>query len=382
MQQLRKKIGIDARFYGPSRKGLGRYTQEIVDRVVSDRNNDYVVFLSCDNFDEFKIDGANVKKVLADVRWYTFAEQFLLPRMIAREKLDLMHWPHFNVPLFCPVNFVVTIHDLILTKFPTVKASTLRPVFYWFTNLAYRLVISSAVYRAKKIIAVSQFTKDDLIKHFRLPDEKIVVTHLGVAQVFTTADTMSATDILSKYGIKQSFLLYVGNAYPHKNLEGLIKIFPEIKKLRPEMQLVLVGKDDYFYDRVKAFAREYDTSGNDMLFPGFVPDADLIYFYRHALAYVFPSQYEGFGLPPLEAMALGCPVISSNKASMPEILGDAALYFNPNDEIEMISQILKMVDNDDLRNELLEGGKEQVKKYDWGKCAEETLKIYKQISKS
>lgn len=188
---------------------------------------------------------------------------------------------------------------------------------------------------------------------------------------------IQALDILGRHGVRNDFLLYVGNAYPHKNLEGLIKIWPQLKKENKNLQLVLVGKDDYFYERVKLFAEKYNKDGQSIIFPGFLPDKDLIYFYQNALAYIFPSRYEGFGLPPLEAMAQGCPVISSNQASMPEILGEAAVYFDPDKEDEMIEVISKIINDPPLRSDLRVKGLEQVEKYSWEKCASETLNIYK-----
>ncbi|MCX6796292.1 MAG: glycosyltransferase family 1 protein, partial [Candidatus Falkowbacteria bacterium] len=247
----KKRIGIDARFYGPANKGLGRYTQEIVDRVTAvDKNNDYVIFLARENFDNFQPAGANVKKVLADVRWYTLGEQIIMPKLIKQEKIDLMHFPHFNVPWFCPFNYLVTIHDLILMKFPTVKASTLNPLFYWFKNLAYRLIISRAVRKAQLVMAVSEFTKKDILEKFKIKADKIQVTYLGVADAFLSS-AATKSDVLDKHNIKQPYLLYVGNAYPHKNLEWLIWAFSELNKKHPDLQLVLVGKEDYFYKRLK-----------------------------------------------------------------------------------------------------------------------------------
>ena len=154
-----KRIGIDARFYGPIGKGLGRYTQEVVDRVTClDKESEYIIFLSKENFKEFVSDNPKVKKVLADVRWYTLAEQIIMPYLIWRARLDLMHFPHFNVPVLTPVKFVVTIHDLILTKFPTIRATTLNPIFYKIKNWVYKIVIWLAIKRAKEVIAVSCFT--------------------------------------------------------------------------------------------------------------------------------------------------------------------------------------------------------------------------------
>ncbi|MCK4554625.1 hypothetical protein KAU19_06750, partial [Candidatus Parcubacteria bacterium] len=163
-----KRIGIDARFYGPIGKGLGRYTQEIVDNIIkidtsagstpaggqaAQVKNEYVIFLNNNNFNQFVCGSDKVKKVLADVRWYSLSEQIKMPWLIWREHLDLMHFPHFNVPIFCPTKFIVTVHDLILTKFPTTRATALGPFLYKIKNWAYKAVIWLAVKRAKKIIA-------------------------------------------------------------------------------------------------------------------------------------------------------------------------------------------------------------------------------------
>lgn len=379
-----KRIGIDARMYGPLGKGLGRYTQEIVDNITGiDRENEYVVFLSRDNFDEFNPGDRRVKKVMADVRWYTLSEQILMPWYIRRQKLDLVHFPHFNVPLFTPVKFVVTIHDLILTKFPTVRASTLSPWLYKFKNLAYKIVIKTAVRRAKGVIAVSEFTKRDIIKQFRVDPAKIRVTYEGVANLAKGRDSLFVSklddsDTLLSYNIDKDFLLYVGNAYPHKNLDGLLEAFVELRKQKGGISLVLVGKEDFFYKRLKDIVKE-KYPDLPVVFPGYVPDEKLEIFYQKALAYVFPSYYEGFGLPPLEAMAKGCPVISSNRSSMPEVLGEAAVFFDPADKKDMVDRIKEVVEDQELRQELVKKGKEQVKKYSWWECARETLEIYKNV---
>lgn len=378
-----KRIGVDARFYGPGGKGLGRYAQEVLDRILLlDDKNEYVIFLSNDNFEDFKTSNPNVKKVLAKARWYSIYEQVLMPYLIWKEKLDFIHFMHFNVPFFCPAKFIVTIHDLILTRFPSRRASTLAPVFYYIKNSGYRMIIKRAVYRSEKIIAVSNFTKLDILNFFHVSDknilaDKIQVIYEGIAESFKRSDLKDDKEAILRYNIHIPYLLYVGNVYPHKNLEVLIKIFPEIKEKHKHLQLVLVGKDDYFYERLKK-AVDIKNS-NDIIFPGFVPDDDLRILYGNAIAYVFPSLYEGFGLPPLEAMANGCPVISSNKSSMPEILGDAALYFDPNDREDIKKKIEDMIGNEQLRSELKRKGSELIKKYSWDECASQIFDIYDKI---
>lgn len=381
-----QRIGIDARFYGPIGKGLGRYTQEIVDNLIKiDTTNEYVIFLYKENFQEFDCDGVRIKKVLLNIRWYTLAEQILFPFYIWREKLDLMFFPHFNVPILTPKKYIITIHDLILTKFPTVRATTLSPWLYRIKDLAYRITIRLAVWRAKKIIAVSEYTKKDLIDNFRLDEKKITVTYEGVANLSKNRDSLFAeklnnNQVLEKYKISKPFLMYVGNSYPHKNLDGLVDIFPEILRQYPDMKLILVGKEDYFYARIKKYTEskglyQKDDNNSKIIFPDYVPDKDLEILFKNAVAYVFPSKYEGFGLPPMEAMAKGCPVVSSNASCLPEILGEAAIYFDPENKNEMIAQINKIITDENLRAELIKKGYEQAKKYNWWECARLTLGV-------
>lgn len=380
----RKRIGIDARLYGPVGKGLGRYTQEMVDNILRmDRENEYVVFLTRDNFHEFKWDEKRVKKVLADIRWYTLKEQIVMPLLIARERLDLVHFPHFNVPLLTPVKFVVTIHDLILTKFPTARASTWGPWLYKIKNLAYKMVIRRAVKGSKKIIAVSRFTKQDIIQQFRVDPRKIAVTYEGVADLARGKDSGFVSDpddtqTLLSYNINKEFFLYVGNAYPHKNLEGLVEAFARFYSQNPDINLVLVGKEDYFYSRLKKFVKRISPD-LPVIFPDYVPDRELEILYQRALAYVFPSFYEGFGLPPLEAMSKGCPVASSNRSSMPEILGDAAIYFDPGDKEDILRCLRRVKTEPGLREELINKGQKRVKAFSWRECARQTLDIYKNV---
>lgn len=376
--QKKIRIGIDARFYGPIGKGLGRYTQEVVDRViVLNPEFEYVIFLGPENFDNFQSSNNNYRKVRIDIRWYSWQEQLLLPFYFYRENLDLLHFTHFNVPIFYRRPFVVTIHDLILTKFPSLKATLLKPWMYRLKNLAYRLVIKQAVRHAKKIIAVSRFTADDLVKKFKISPRKIEIIYEGVAEEFLQA-SKADSKVLLKYGFKDPFLLYVGNAYPHKNLEGLIKVFTKFKSLHTDskVSLVLVGKEDYFYSQLKKFTAS--LSVKDLYFPGYVPDNDLAIFFSSALAYVFPSFYEGFGLPPLEAMARSCPVLSSKEGSLPEVLGEAAFYFDPYSQDDFLEKLERITSDQKLRESLCLAGPVRAKYFSWFECALQTSTVYKQ----
>lgn len=388
-------IGIDARFYGPVGKGLGRYTQEISDKIIElsqqrkELDLSFVVFLSPANFNHFKIESDRVVKVMVSFSWYSLAEQIKFPWYIKKYKIDLMHFPHFNIAVFCPCKFVVTIHDLILTRFPTKRATTKSSLVYFLKNIAYRIVLFFALKRSSKIITVSEFTKKDLLSLFKIKAEKIILTYEGVSQLEAKKNNPFLKELqgsdLELSNLPEKFLLYVGSAYPHKNLERLLLAFKSLKDKGSDINLVLVGKEDYFYKRLKEYALkmnllEKDEKGfSSVIFTGHVSDFYLRELYSRALAFIFPSLYEGFGLPPLEAISRSCPVISSNKASLPEIVGPAALYFNPEDLDDMAKKIEIISNNENLRLELNKIGAQWIKKYSWNECAKLTLDVYLNI---
>ncbi len=376
--KAKKRIGIDARFYGPKQKGLGRYVQRLVEnleKIVQERDNlEFIIFLRSENWDEYQPKNPNFSKFLADYQWYGFKEQILMPWKIRQAKVDLIHFPHFNVPIFCLRPFVLTIHDLILKRFPTRRASKLNLASYWFKNLAYHLVISLAFKRAKKIIAVSEFTRQDIFKYFKVDLKKIKKIYEG-APKNVLAESTQTDEKLKKLKINRPYLLYVGNAYPHKNLTKMVQAFLKLNK--PEYQLVLVGELDYFYSCLKEPLEQISDS---VVFTDFVSDQELQVLYQNALAYIFPSLCEGFGLPPLEAMSYGLPVISSNSSCLPEILGKAALYFNPGQIDKIAEAMQEILTNQNKRKELISQGKERIRMYNWLDMAKQTLAVYqKQI---
>ncbi|MDH4330193.1 MAG: glycosyltransferase family 4 protein [Candidatus Moranbacteria bacterium] len=382
---MKKRIGIDARFYGPFGKGLGRYVQKLIENLEMIENDspesdrEYFVFLRKENIDEYEPKNERFHKVLAHYQWYTFSEQINMPRLLNKYKLDLVHFPHFNIPILYFRPFVATIHDLILLNFPTVRGTTLNPLWYKVKFLAYKLTIGLGIRRARKVIAVSEFTKNDILKHYKsIDEEKIVVTHEACdREEKVEIDAEKNSEILKKYGIIKPYVLYVGNAYPHKNLERLIECFLDINRKNENLHLVLVGKKDYFYEKLERLREKLNVK--NVIFAGFIPDKDLGVVYENAKLYVFPSLYEGFGLPPLEAMNRGVPVVSSSHLCMKEILGDAAYYFDGRNEKEMSRAILKASGDDELREELQKKGRKQVSLYSWKKMAQKTYEIYQKF---
>jgi len=372
------RIGIDARFFGPVGKGLGRYTERLIEnleRIGSE--HEFIVFLRKENFDAYRPASPRFTKVLADFRWYSLAEQLRFPPLIRRERIDLMHFPHFNVPVLTPCPFVVTIHDLILFRYPTRRATTLNAATYWLKYAAYRLTIALAAWRARAIVTVSECTKKDIVRELKVRPERVTVTYEAADGVEIGQLTIPGTFHPESRGIVKPYFLYVGNAYPHKNLERLLQVFASLRKDGLESQLVLVGKMDHFYLRLKGEAERLGLIGNgDVIFYGFAEEPELAELYRRARAYVFPSLLEGFGLPPLEAMRYGTPVAAAGSSCLPEILGDAAIYFDPEDVDDMARAMRRVYDDERLRTELADLGKARVARFSWRDCAERTYRTY------
>ncbi len=379
------RIGIDARLYGPKvgGGGLGRYVEELIKNLQQiDKKNRYVLFLKKENFNECKITNKNFEKRLADIHWYTMAEQMKMAKIIDRENCDLVHCPHWNVPLRLQTPFVLTIHDLIMLEEPdSSKATTRNPVYFTLKYIAYKIVLWRAILKSKHIIAVSNFTKSSILKHFRVKPEQISVIHEGVTTGEKNKIKKEKNKRIMKAPYKDPYFLYVGNAYPHKNLEALLHAFSFFHRLHPEVKLVLVGKYDIFWKWLEREFDEIDVPKDAVIFHGYATEEELDKLYKYATLYVFPSRHEGFGLPPLEAMARGVPVAASKSTAIPEILGDAAIYFRPDDIEEMVEVMEQGLTDEKLRTKLKTKGDSQVKKYSWKTMAEEILKVYKKFEK-
>lgn len=364
------RIGIDARLYGPRSGGIGRYLQMLLTALEKiDAQNQYVIFLRADNFKDYQPKAKNFNKVLADFRPYSWQEQILLPKVFKKEACDLYHFPHWNMPWLASRPAIVTIHDLILTHYPDARASTLPAWLYQLKLWFYNFSIKHTLRRANFIIAVSEFTRQDILNTFKIAKEKIKTIYEGVTQ-FTTRNKTLENNNLGTY------FLYVGSAYPHKNLEFLLKSFKLYKERYLGLEkLVLVGQMDFFKTRLKKWAEENDLF-EDVIFLERISDQELGSWYAQAKAYVFPSLYEGFGLPPLEAMNYGVPVLASKASCLPEILGEAALYFDPENLESLVEALRKISQDENLKQNLIQKGLAQIGKYQWEKTARETLNLY------
>jgi glycosyltransferase involved in cell wall biosynthesis len=377
------KIGIDARMMGKG-FGLARYTEQLVLHLLKiDQENEYVLFLRKENWESIDDKTARVKKVLADIPWYSLAEQMNFKKIIKKEKLDLMHFPHWNVPYFYSGPYVVTIHDLIMYHFPRAEATTLGPLKFWVKDIAHRMLLKKIACTAKHFFVTSEFTKNDVHETLGIPFEKMTVTYQAPFESICHPKEQSdegSKNVLKKYNITKSYSLYVGAAYPHKNLEKLLeawKIFTQ--KCGEKYQLVFVGKHNAFYKKIMIQSDILFSQSEKPLFLGFVGDEELTHLYQNASLYVFPSMYEGFGLPPLEAMVHGVPVISSNQTCLPEVLGNAAEYFDPSRTEEMAQALERGLTDPSVRETLQKNARELLKKYSWETLARQTLDQYKGV---
>lgn len=368
------RIGIDARFFGPQETGIGRYVERLVSHLEDfDDGHEYVVFLRRPMFDQWTPRRANWSKVLADYRWYTLAEQLFMPGIFRRARLDLLHVPHFNVPVLARTRTIVTIHDLILNQFPTARASTLGPSLYQVKYASYRFVIRQAVRRAAAIITVSEYSRQDLLRRFTIPADRVVVT-------YEAAEPLAAgvpVEALQARGIRPPYLLTVGNAYPHKNLERYLEASALAVKQGEQFQVVIVGKRDYFSRRLEAIAKE--RGWRHVSFFGFASEDELAGLYRHAHAYFFPSLSEGFGLPGLEAMQVDLPVYASRASCLPEVFGPAARYFDPNDTDDVVVSIKAALHDTLERRRLIQAGQAQRQRYSWARMTDETHRLYERV---
>ncbi len=370
------KIGIDARMYSSKFTGIGRYVYELTENLFQiDQKNEYVLFLNEPEYSKFTPPNKRVSKVLVDAHHYSLSEQTTFLKKIIAAKVDLMHFTHFNAPILYMGKSVVTIHDLTLSFFPGKKMNSS------IYRLAYQLVIRTAVRKAKKVIAVSNNTKHDLQTILGTPDKKAQVIYEGVNSEFKAiTDQQKIDKVLKKYNLDRPFILYTGVWRSHKNLANLIKAFGILKhQYGLDCYLVITGKKDPYYPEVEQETLSLQLE-NDVVFTGLIPEDDLITLYSAARLYAFPSLYEGFGLPVLEAMQCHTPVACSNASCLPEVAGmKNALFFDPKSPDDIAEKIYQLYSDPQLRDKLVKHGINRVKDFSWQQMAKETLALYQSI---
>jgi len=379
-------IGIDARMYGISHRGIGRYIERLIENLARiDDNNRYTLFMTGGGAANFKSRGGKFKITRCSVPWYSFKEHWQMPWLIKTSGVELMHWPHINTPYFCPVPYVVTVHDLIVWHFPDSRATTLPNWQYRLKLRAHRAILKNSLKKARQIITVSQFTKRDVVRHLKIDAKKISVIYPGTDKMLLGTEKLANSESFTQYlnsnfGINKSYLFYVGSAYPHKNLERLIRAFVLLRQTyHRHWQLVLAGREDYFYKQLKKFINKAVADNSiraDIILTGQVSDKDLDGLYRGAKLFIFPSLYEGFGLPPLEAASRGLAVVAAKAGSIPEVMADAAYYFDP-ENIETMAQTIDVVGGSrHIQESLTAKGYERAEQFSWPKMAKNTSAIY------
>jgi glycosyltransferase involved in cell wall biosynthesis len=352
-------ITIDARWINTS--GIGTYLKNILPGVIESFPNIDFCLLG-----DLSVLGAqkwtkktNVRLISVSSSMYSVAEQFEIVRKIPKET-SIFWATHYNIPLFYRGRILVTVYDLFHLARPELVGGLHK-------RLYAKVMFTAVRYRAAAILTISRFTKDEFIRLTDGDIKNIFPIHLGIADDWFHIP--KANKIYSK-----EYILFVGNVKPHKNIRTLIKAFGLIYKDIPH-DLIIVGKREGFITGDQFVAQEAKRLGDRVQFTGYVKDKELHQYFANADALVFPSLYEGFGFPPLEAMAAGCPVLVSNVASMPEICGDAAVYFNPYSPDDIATKLADVLTNEYLRESMRIKGYEQARSFVWSKCVKQTCDV-------
>ncbi len=358
-------IAIDARIINSS---TGRYVERLLTYLEKlDSPHQFSVLVRAKDIDYWKPTKKNFRVVVADYHHYTVAEQTGFLSFLNNLRPDLVHFCMPQQPLFYSGRAVTTVHDLNLLRI-TENEGMSWPVLK-FKQAVFRHLLKTVTKRSIRIITPTQFTKTDLLAFQPVRDDKIVVT-------YEAADKLSKKETPVKKYEKREFIIVVGRAETYKNQKGAIEAHQLLLATHPDLHLVIIGKRDQTSHNLEEWAQNKGYKQID--FFGFATDAQLAWFYAHCATYVFPSFMEGFGLPALEAMVHGAPVASSSATCLPEVLGKAAVYFNPAKPYDIALQIGKILDDKKLRTELVKKGKSQAAKYSWLRMAQETHAVYEQ----
>lgn len=370
-------IVIDGRMYQQS--GIGRYLRNLISSLQRiDNKNQYYILHLREDYDT-TVYHNNFKKALADFRWYGLAEQKALPRILNSLKPDLVHFPHFNVPIFYRGEFIVTIHDLIHQHYKISKASTLDPITYRFKQFGYKKVFEFALKRSTKILTPTYFVKNQLAREWSVSNDKIEVTYEAVDdEIINLSKRMTKEEslrLIKKVGVNVPYIFYIGNAHPHKNVEGLIRAFRLVGKKQKDLHLVLSGSSHIFWDNIKKQFQD-----KNIIYTGYVDDETMVALYKNAATFVMPSFEEGFGLPLLEALVCGCPVVASYVGAIREIGNGAVCYFNPKNVDDIAKKIERVIEDMGVRRKLVEKGEQRYKEFSWARLAKKTRDTYIKVA--
>ncbi|HYV33389.1 MAG TPA: glycosyltransferase family 1 protein [Candidatus Limnocylindria bacterium] len=376
---MSKRIGLDLRIYGTQHGGIGRYCEELFPRVLGiDQDNKYFGIVNKSSIQPEEL--ATLKKIPnleiieTNIRHYSIGEQISLLRILNRLNLDLVHFPNFNVPYLYKKPFVVTIHDMVHHKISGAKKSR------YLHFLAYKKIMENAAQKASRIITVSAASKKDISVILNVPADKIEVVYEG-SSIKTEISEEKVKEVKARYILKRPYFLFVGVMERKKNLVNLTRGFDAfLQKYGADMDLVIVGKSDSHYPEIKHKALDIKHS-NRLVFTGQIEDYELEALYKGAYAFASASLHEGFGLPGVEALAFGLPLLVSNISVFNEIYDNAAIYFNPLDPEDIAAKMNLLVRDAQFYKQLQIKSFERSQNFDWDKTAQETLEIYKSAIK-
>jgi glycosyltransferase involved in cell wall biosynthesis len=371
------RIGFDFRMGGSINAGIGRYSFELLKNMIEQKSRDqFVVFYHEQNHnpEDIKIlKKLGAELISTNIRHYSLSEQLLLPKILNKANLDLMHFPNFNVPLLYRKPYVVTIHDMVHHKISGHKKSRIWK-FY-----AYQYIIKKAAERAQVVFTVTEAAKDEIVKYLEISPDMIVVTYEAPAEQNNL--TAEVEKVKEKFLLSRPYFLFVGTLERKKNIPTLTKAFDIfLTKYKFDMDLVIAGKIDEHYPDVKDQALDINHS-NRLVFTGFIEEADQVALYRGAYAFITASLHEGFGLPGLEAMKHGLPVLASNTPVFNEVYDNGAIYFDPLDPEDIAEHMRLIAGDQQFHAQMQEKSSARVVLFDWTKTAEQTLEVYHQLNK-
>ena len=366
------RVAIDARKLHDF--GIGTYIRNLLRHLARiDRDSEYVLLCQEGDVHAASQLGPNFRAVLEPSPNYSFREQIHVPWVLHRERPDVFHAPHYVLPPATRCRSVVTIHDCIHLMFPQYLRNRAAYVYA-------RASMWSAARQAQRILTVSEASKRDIIHFFNVPPEKVVVVYNAIEERFAQTPSGDAIErVRERYQLNHPFVLYVGNIKPHKNLVRLIEAFAELRRRGfDELKLLIIGDE---ISKLPALRRAVHSHKlhKHVRFLGYLEDETLASLYRLASVFVFPSLYEGFGLPPLEAMASGTPVVTSNVSSMPEVTGDAAVLVDPYDVHSIVEGIERVLRGPELSAELRRKGFARAREFSWERSVERTRQVYHEV---